>query len=310
MEKTIASQQGKVRVVLNPAAGTSTPDEVRTAIEQAFGSSGRPYDIYETKPDDDLGDYLEQARNEDDSLVIAAGGDGTVSLVASQLAGSGIPIGILPTGSANVLALELGLPQDVQEAANVIAGTHQVRELDLMQFGERHYVLQVGVGIDSLMVRDTSRQAKRILGRAAYLVTLFGKFIGYRSRRFTIMADGRRLRPRAWQIVVANAGTLGTPPFRWGPDINLSDGKVDVCIFNVRTPFSYVRQIARVLLGQHKNDSHITYVQVKERVSIAADHPLPIQADGEIIEDTPIQIDVVPQGAKVIVPLETESQNQ
>lgn len=309
MEKVVASQQGKIRVVLNPAAGTSISDEVRAVVEQAFGSANRPYDIYETKPDDDLGSYLDQAKSEGDGLVIAAGGDGTVSLVASQLVGSGVPIGILPTGSANVLALELGLPQDLQEAMDIIAGEHQVHDLDLMHFGRRHYILQIGIGIDSLMVRDTSRKAKRVLGRLAYMVTLFTKFIGYRSRRFTILADGQRLRPRAWQIVVANAGTLGAPPFRWGPDISLNDGAVDICIFNVRTPFSYVRQIARVLLGQHKNDTHITYVRVQERVTIAADHSLPIQADGEIVHESPLQIDVVPRGAKVIVPLTNDSQD-
>lgn len=307
MEQTVATKQGRVFVVLNPVAGTSAPADVRQTLETLFTEHGRQCSVYETSGDDDaLAAEMAQVRQDGYDLVVAAGGDGTVSLVASNLVGSDIPLGVLPVGTANVLALELGIPQTLEQAAALLVEDHQVRELDVMRLGERHFILQIGIGLDSLMIKDTSRQAKRLFGRLAYMTTLLGKLFGYRSQRFTMLVDGKRMRPRAWQVLVANAGTLGAPPFRWGPDIHPTDGELDLCIFNVRTPMDYARILWRFVTGRHKHGPNISYVRVRNQAIITTDRPLPVQADGEIIGETPVQVAVVPRGIAVIVPPNTE----
>jgi diacylglycerol kinase family enzyme len=163
-------------------------------------------------------------------------------------------------------------------------------------------VLQIGIGLDSLMIRDTDRQAKRRFGRAAYLWTAFTRLIGYQPVRFTIVADGQRSRPRASQVLVANGGVLGTPPFSWGPHIRPDDGKIDVCIISARTALDYGGLIWHTLLGQQRRDRNVRYLTATRSIAISADQPLPIQADGEIIGETPLQITVVPDALKVIVP--------
>jgi diacylglycerol kinase family enzyme len=155
------------------------------------------------------------------------------------------------------------------------------------------------------MIRDTDRQSKRRFGRAAYMWTAFTRLIGYQPTRFTIVADGKRLRPRASQVLIANGGVLGAPPFRWGPNIRPDDGKIDVCIVSARTALDYIGLIWHTLLSQQRRDRNVRYLTAERSIAISADQPLPIQADGEIIGETPIRIEVVPDALKVIVPAPT-----
>lgn len=302
MEHVVETAQSRAFVVMNPMAGHSTSAVMHQTLEATFGSSDWQYHVYETTGNDDIEAEVRAALADGCDLVVAAGGDGTVSEVAHALVGSDVPLGILPVGTANVLSLELGLPQDVVQAAALFTGDHTLRALDAMQVNGHSYVLQIGVGLDALMIKDTARGAKRVFGRLAYMTTLAMRMVGYQSRRCTLLIDGQRMRPRAWQLLVANAGTLGFPPFRWGPDIDPSDGELDLCIFNVRLPLDRLRIAWQLLTGRHQTSHSISYVRVRKRVIITTDDPMPVQADGEIIGNTPIQIDIVPQAIKVIVP--------
>jgi len=298
---------GHAFVVLNPVAGRTTPEDVRNALDTTLGQGGWEYEIYETKPDDDIPAQVRHALDEGCDLVIAAGGDGTVSMVANSLVGSDVPLGILPAGSANVLALELGIPGDIPTAAALLVGEHGKRKLDVMRMGEHYFILQIGVGLDAIMIKDTDREAKRALGRWAYMQTLARNLLGYESPRFTIVVDGKRMRPRAAQVLIANAGTLGAKPLTWGEHIHPNDGQLDLCIVRVRTLLDYPRVIWQFVTGRRGNKNNIQYVPIHESVTLAADKPLPVQADGEIIGTTPITVTVVPRGITVITPNEPET---
>lgn len=299
--------QSRAFVVLNPVAGRTTPDDVKNALDATLGQHGWKYDIYETKPDDDISAEIKRALGEGCDLIIAAGGDGTVSLVASSLVGHDVPLGILPAGSANVLALELGIPADIPQAAELLIGQHQLLDLDVMQTGDRYFVLQIGVGLDALMIKDTDRQSKRTLGRWAYMVTLVQKMFGFKGERFTLIADGKRMRPRAAQVLIANAGTLGAKPLTWGEHIAPNDGHLDLCVVKIRTLADYPRIIWQFLTGKRKQQSNIEYTRIEKQVTLTTDLPMPVQADGEIIGNTPIQVNVVPHGIKIVVPVDAET---
>ena len=158
--------------MLNPVAGRTTPEGLKAILDTSFKQRGWEYEVYETKPDDNIGRRVRREIDKGVDLVIAAGGDGTVSLVADSLVNTDIPLGILPAGSANVLALELGLPNDLAQAAEVLAGDHRELTLDLMKAEGRYFILQIGIGLDAMMIQDTDRRSKRIAGRWAYMSTL------------------------------------------------------------------------------------------------------------------------------------------
>jgi YegS/Rv2252/BmrU family lipid kinase len=297
----IAQEQARVFVVLNPMAGRSTPDDVRQALERHLGEQSQTA-IYETTGQEDVVAIVRAELAKAPSIVVAAGGDGTISDVAEALIGTDTRLGIIPVGTANVFARELGIPLDLEGACALLDSPTNTTSVDAMKVGEQYFVLQIGIGIDSLMIRDTDRQSKRRFGRAAYLWTAFTRLIGYQPTRFTIVADGKRMRPRASQVLIANGGVLGMPPFRWGPNIRPDDGKIDVCIVSARTALDYLGLIWHTITGQQRRDRNVRYLTAERGIAISADQPLPIQADGEIIGDTPIQIEVIPDALKVIVP--------
>jgi diacylglycerol kinase (ATP) len=297
----IAQEKARVFVVLNPMAGSANAADVRQALEKHLGELIQT-DIYETTGHEDVVAIVRAELTNSPSVVVAAGGDGTISDVAEALIGADVRLGIIPVGTANIFARELGIPLDLEDACALLDSQPNTTSIDAMKVGDQYFVLQIGIGIDSLMIRDTDRQSKRRFGRAAYLWTAFTRLIGYQPLRFTIVADGKRVRPRASQVLIANGGVLGAPPFRWGPNIRPDDGKIDVCIVGARTALDYMGLIWHTIVGQQRRDRNVRYLTAERSIAISADQPLPIQADGEIIGDTPIQIEVVPDALKVIVP--------
>ncbi len=309
MVVTPTERVANVFVVLNPVAGRETTQDIRALLESCFAPEQWACDFYETTGEEQLDTVVHEALERGVDLVVAVGGDGTVSSVANGLAQSGVPLGIVPIGTANVLAQELNIPLDLEAACRLFSEAHSIRCLDAMQVQDRLYILHIGIGIESLMIRDTKRQSKRRFGRLAYMWTAVKWMIGYQPRRFTIAVDGQRLRPRSAQVLLANGGTLGMKPFRWGPDIFPDDRHIDVCIVNARTILDYVRAAWEVLVTRHGNRQKVRYLQAEKSISVSADTPLPVQGDGEIIGETPVHVQVIPSAIQVIVPVNIENEH-
>lgn len=299
---TSTDRATRVLVVLNPKSGSCTADDVRQALERHFPGEDGACTVLELTKDLDLGQAIGEAKGRGVDLVIAAGGDGTVSALANVMVGTDIPLGIIPLGTANVLARELKIPVDLEGACSLLSGPHATASIDAMQVADQYYLTQIGIGVDALMIRDTKKEHKRRFGRAAYLWTGFTRLIGFQPRRFSLAVDEKRTRPRASQIVLANVGTLGQPPFQWGPDIHLDDGRIDVCIVRARTMLNYMRLTWHIVRGQHRQNPHVRYITAERAVAVHSGHPLPVQADGEIIGQTPIEVKVVPGALRVVVP--------
>ena len=149
-------------------------------------NAGAACRVCEPAPGESLFEQVRDAVASGCDLVVAAGGDGTVSAVADALAGGQVPLGIVPLGTANVLAGELGIPFDLDLACALLAGDHAFAKIDAMELRGKHYVTQVGVGLDAEMIRDTPDEHKRRFGRVAYLWTAAARLLGARSRRFTL----------------------------------------------------------------------------------------------------------------------------
>jgi diacylglycerol kinase (ATP) len=303
MPPFVSRSSRRVFVVLNPLSGGCTAEHVRRALDRYFACEAGACQVREIADhQEDVAALVRGAVRAGAELVVAAGGDGTASAVADGLIGSKVPLGILPLGTANVLARELSVPLDLEAACALLAGEHAAKAIDAMRVGNRHFFTQLGVGLDALMIRDTPREHKKRFGRVAYLGTALVNLVGLQPRRFRLSVDGQYSRPRASQVVIANCGLLGQPPFRWGPDIRPDDGRLDVCVIRARTFFDYARLFWNFLRGQHRRDPKVRYLAAERAIAITTDRPFPIQADGEIIGETPVQVEVVPGAVRVLVP--------
>jgi diacylglycerol kinase (ATP) len=305
-----AVTRGNPFAVLNPRSGSCTIADVRRAIAELMSPSS--VEIHEVSDGDDVRAIVRSALERGCDPIIAAGGDGTVSAVADVLVGTEAHLVVFPLGTANVLARELGIPVELEGACRLgahhihqemVAGReHAVSRIDVMRIEGHHYLTQVGVGIDSLMIRDTAVERKRRFGRLAYLMTALGQLVGFRARRFWITIDDATLELKATQVVVANTGMMGHNAFRWGLDIRADDGQLDVCIVRARSIVDYLGLFWHVLRGSHKKSANVHYEVARRSVVIKSKHPLPVQADGEILGETPVRIEVVPLALKVVVP--------
>ncbi|MFP4344131.1 MAG: diacylglycerol/lipid kinase family protein [Anaerolineales bacterium] len=296
----------KVFIVLNPVAGTTDPDDVRVMFGECGDEGGLECEVYETQEDDDVTAIVREALGNHFDLVVVAGGDGTVSSVASALVNTEIPLAILPAGTGNVFAQELGVPEDLEEAMSLLLGEHKVRCVDVMQTDERYCLLNVGVGMSASMMEDTERDQKRSLGFFAYILAGVKKALGYQPHRFNITIDGKRQKVHASEVMVVNSPALGTSTIRLQDGIRLDDGQMEVCFLQTKSVLDYAKIGTSLLLAREKQSPHIHCIKVDEELTIEADEEVGVQGDGDLLGTTPVTVRLVPQALQVIVPRDSE----
>lgn len=290
----------KAFIVLNPASGNNARDLIREAISRLFASSQIDYEIYETTEGDKPGDIVRGRLKDKFDLVVAAGGDGTVSAVVDGLVGSSVPLGIIPAGTGNLIAQELNLPLAIEDAVALITGEHKFRKIDAMRIGKRVYVLNASLGISASVAGGTTRKNKSRFGRIAYLWTAITKIFILKSRYFVIAVDGKALKYRAVEVAIFNCGILANVLYPKGPDIRIDDGHLDVWIVSLQTLLDYPWYLFEMITGRPaKRLSH--FINSKKSVSIRSRIPLPMQADGDIIGTTPVEIEVLSGAITVLV---------
>ena len=296
----------KAFIVLNPAAGKNAEAPIGESIGRYFASFQIECEIYETLKEDKPGDIVRARLKNPIDMVVAAGGDGTVSAVIDGLAGSSVPLGIIPAGTANLIARELNVPLEMKDAIALIASEHKFRKIDAMRIGQRLYVLNISLGISASVISGTTPKNKSRFGRIAYLPTAILKIFTFRRRYLSVAVDGKALNYRAIEVEILNCGILGNVLYPMGPDIRIDDGHLDIWIMSLETLLDYPRYLLAMIIGRPpKHLSH--FINAEKSVSIKSIVPLPVQADGDIIGTTPIEVEVLSGALTVLVPEKPES---
>ncbi len=299
------SKPSRVLAVVNSHSGNADSARVVETLRARLSerSPGCVLAIHETDRGEDLASTVrERVAREGFELVVAAGGDGTVSEVANGLVGGESVLAIIPLGTTNVLARELGVPLHLEGACGLASGPSSIARVDAMKVGSSYFFTQIGVGIDALMIHDTSARDKRRMGVFAYVRSWLRSLVGVRPRRLTVTADGFSVQTRTRQVILANCGTLGISGLRWGPDVRVDDGRIDVCIFRPRTPLDYPGIAWHFMRGRHRSEPRLIYLNASRTVTIQADDPLPVQGDGENLSQTPLTMEVVRNAVRVVAP--------
>lgn len=290
-------------VIVNPIAGHSSVEEIRAALDEILSSAGWQVEILETTGKEDVAEVTRLACQRGAGLVVAAGGDGTVTAAVNGILGTGIPLGILPVGTGNGLARGLQIPLDVREAIDLIAGEHDEFPLDVMGVADGHFVLNVSAGISARAMRKTSPEVKRRFGMLAYLWTIVKEVIGVQPRRFLLNIDGKPLRvPQATEVLVSNASILKEPLTLLGPPGDFRDRQLDVQIITAVSLAETLKMLWGLLLF-HNREPRLKQIRARDKIRIETlGRPVSVQADGELLGTTPVEITLVPAAVNVIVP--------
>jgi len=291
-------------VVFNPKAGQQNQaEEVRAALVRHFTLPRWTLEIYETTGKEDVAAICRAACEAGASLVISAGGDGTLVGVANGLVHGSVPLGILPLGTANFLARALHIPFKLDEAVELMVGEHAIIEVDALQVGGRCYFSNVSVGMSPKAVNATRASDKRLFGRFAYLNAMVKQSTIFQLRRYVLGLDGRRRWIRASEVMISNSTLMEKPSSLSGPPATLCDGQLEVYVVTARTLSDYMRLVWDLFLrsgGPSAGLSHWT-ARTSARIEAFRRSPL-VQADGEVIGHTPVEVHLVPRAIHVIMP--------
>ena len=291
-------------LIQNPAAGQENWQEQVDAALTTLREAGWDVTLRKTAGQGDATKYAREAVKDKADIVVVAGGDGTVNEALQGLAEQrDTALAVLPGGTANVWATELGVGDDkTQVAQRIIQG--QRRTIDLGKVNDRYFMMMVSAGFDaeaSALVAETPqlKAVKRRTGPLAYALAAIHTLRDFRGRTVTLDVDGQQIRRRALMIIVGNTrlyGGIAEITYQAKAD----DGMLDLCVLTGNGPLDLLRRVIAVIARRQREDQHIDYRKVR-RIVLDSRKPLRIQADGEDIGETPATIQVLPKALEVIV---------
>jgi diacylglycerol kinase (ATP) len=289
-------------LIANPAARRAA--RLRDAAVAAFERLGVRCDVLLTERPGHASE-LAADRCRDYDAVFALGGDGTAMEIAGALVGTGIPLGVLAGGTGNLLARAVGIPLDVARAVpTLVAGNRRRIDLGRLPDG-RFFAIAAGVGIDARMVRHTPDWMKRRLGVLAYAIIATRVALGAVIRRdffrVRLTVDDAVYDRSAAAAMIANFGAILHDRITFGPGIQSDDGLLDACVYSPRSISDAVRIMWRLLRKDFRSDTAILYCSGRH-IRLETDPRHEVQADGELVGETPLEVEVVPLAALFLVP--------
>jgi len=287
--------------VLNPVSGDIDKSELENQITTYCEERGRTAAFFHTTGEDDLDKLRQHLRDHNYDAVFAAGGDGTVKLVAEALLGGEVLLGILPLGSGNGLSKDLGIPQEV-DAALRLTWEYEVRDIDTMQVGGHFSAHLADLGFNALVVERFCNGDTR--GPGAYIRIAMQEYINYEPCTYHIETDRETYEGQAFMLTLANANTFGSNVVI-NPDSHLDDGEFEVCLIE---PFPLTAGPG-ILYQLYTNAFDAsTYTRRlrcrRASISVPGQEQVLAQVDGEPIElPTPINVTISPRSLRVLTPV-------
>jgi diacylglycerol kinase (ATP) len=290
-------------VVYNPI---KVSEDLRSAIKQHAMATGWADAIWLATPEENPGPAITaEVVSTNVDRVIAAGGDGTIRIVADRLAGSGIPMGVVPVGTGNLLARNLDIPLDEAEALAVAFGQH-TKDIDLIQLTvdgapSEHFAVIAGLGVDAVIMEETNSGLKDSIGAGAYFIAA-AKALGRTPIHMWITLDEQRPRHRYAMIcAIGNVGMLAGN-ITLMPGASPDDGRLDVYVASPHRLTHWLRVLARLITLRARRDDRVDQWRGR-RVEVRLKHPDPYQVDGDVIGDCrSLRAEVAAKALTVCVP--------
>jgi YegS/Rv2252/BmrU family lipid kinase len=291
----------RVVVIANPTSGQAEALAGQMADALAiWRRHGWLVDLVHTRASGDATHIAARAAAAGVDLVIAAGGDGTLNEALNGLVGSDTALGPLPIGTVNVWARELALPRDIRALAEFLPSLPRYR-VDVGRAGTRWFLLMAGIGFDAAVVAGLQAHDKRRLGILAYAMRAFAIARQYRGVRVRMVLDGRVIRRWALMIVLGNTPLYGGV-MQLTEHARVGDGVLDVCIIRGSSIIDLARAAgAALLLRRASIDPRMEHLRARD-ITIETRRPLPVQVDGDLLGETPMQFTVADRALTVLMP--------
>ncbi|MCK0472201.1 diacylglycerol kinase family protein [Halalkalibacter sp. APA_J-10(15)] len=290
--------------IVNQASGNGRGNRVWKKVERVLTEENKPFVVRFTKGPRHATEIAKELLAHSLQAVVVIGGDGTINEVATALAYTQIPLGVIPAGSGNDFARCLGIPLQYRKALLRVF-SHDQKKVDLLHLGQRYCLTVTGVGFDG-KVAQTANEAKYKswlnhfgLGGFSYVVSMLEVLRTYQPTKISLTVNGEKFAlSDVWLVAVANA-----PNYAGGisicPQAVNNDGLLNICIVHGLSKWGLIRLFVRAYNGTHVLHRNVQVLTGKE-VFIHSDKPVLVQSDGEIISESPIRMEIK-EGALNIV---------
>ncbi|RME78916.1 MAG: diacylglycerol kinase family lipid kinase [Chloroflexi bacterium] len=304
----------KIFLILNPMAGfTGFHKQVQRAAGY-LSQHGCQVSWNETGGPGDAVHLARQAADQGYDIAVAIGGDGTINEVVNGIAGTRTALGVLPAGTANVYAADVGIPiwwplnpEAVIDAADILL-TGQRRRVDLgrcrLESGrERYFLMWSGIGLDAAITQARKPAQPRSLSYLSWIAAGLMVAFDFMGTPATITTDEGRVSKRLL-LAVASNGQLYGRIWRMAPEAKMDDGCLDVALMSGYGWPSTIKHLVGLTFRRHVKDPDFSLYRTT-RLTVSAKTPLPVHVDAETIGTTPVEIDIVPQALTIVVPRHT-----
>jgi YegS/Rv2252/BmrU family lipid kinase len=294
-----STQTRPISLIVNPAAGGGRAGRRLDAVGAALAARGLTHHVEPTRSLTHARE-LAMAAAAAGETAVAFGGDGLIAAVAGALQDSDGVLGVLPGGRGNDLARVLGIPLDPVAACEVLA-SGSIRRLDLGQAGDRTFLGIASCGFDSEANR-IANQTHLIKGNLVYAYGAIRALAGWRPARFELtLHDGTRHEITGYSVGAANSKAYGGGMYA-APDAELDDGLLDVITLADMPRWRFLTSLMpKVFKGTHVDEPEVTVLRTSQ-VTIAADRPFTLYADGDPIAELPVTVRVLPRAVQVLLP--------
>ena len=298
----------RLKIIVNPSAGRFKNSLHLRKLQKYLRNRGVTNHVVFTHK---VGDAIEAARsapNEGYDAVAFCGGDGTLREVIAGVIGKGVPIGIIPLGTGNVIAADLGIPKDPFKACDtIIRGC--TRKIDVGKNGDSYFMIAAGSGYDCEVVAQVDLQIKSKVGRLAYIASGFKLLRKYKPIQFTIESDIFNGTIKAIAVVVVNSPRYGGY-FSLKKEAKIDDGLLDVIVLKGRGWFDILRIFTRVLVKSKLTPYDVfTFRTKKVRLESEIDG-VSFHNDSDVAGQLPQTFEIIEAGISIFVPGDNRRRNR
>ena len=283
----------RIHVVINPASGKGQP--MLKYLADLCKQYDVEWDISITRKYGDATQQAKEALARGVDLVVGSGGDGTQHEIANAVMGSGKPMGVLPGGTGNGFATEMGIPKDYRAAVEVLCTSSNVRHVDVMQVGDQYCIQRLYAGIEP--EQQVSREQKDKYGTLAYALMTRKQMKESVDAPITLTIDGQRIETHGLKCYVVNSGQGGKGYI--DKEFRVDDGILDVFVIS-RNPISVIAAAERFF--QIPSFKARMYYWRGREITVECEPSKALWADGEEFGRTPVSVKVLPGALSIVVP--------
>ena len=291
----LSAPYARIHVVINPASGKDEP--ILNVLNREFGRHGVEWEVSITRKYGDATEFARRAAASGEfDLVVGYGGDGTQHEIANGVMGTGVPMGVLPGGTGNGLANEMGIPNTLEPAVELLCTSHNQRKIDVAQLEDGYFIQRLFTGIEP--EEQTSREDKDKYGTLAYLKRDISRLRDIQDVSYRLTIDGEEIQVMGYKCYVVNSAKAGTG-LSISSQFSVDDGYLDV--FMLSRDLKSTEEAVERFFNLKAGEAGLYYWR-GQQIDILAEPDQPVWTDGEYTGRTPVSIRVLPKALAIAVP--------